>query len=145
MATIIIIIILILFLVLIGWTWNSLGNIEKNKKMLYIIVGLIISWIITFIIYKLSQIGINYESQEVMKSMQSIYVTLFTIVNGYIILPFTFRTIEQINENEIDKQRFQKRAIIFLIILILIGIFECKYLANIQIDTIELIKNLKNK
>ena len=51
MVTVIIVGIVILSLVLLGWTWVSLGNIEKQKKILYIICGIFITWIITFIIY----------------------------------------------------------------------------------------------
>ena len=139
MGTIIFLIIAVLFIVLIKWTWNSLGNIEKTKKIQYIIIGLVITWIITFIIYNISKIGIHYENETVMKTLQKVYVLVFTIVNGYIFLPFIFRTLEKINNNEIEKENFQKKMLVLIIVFIIIAIFECKYLANTQIGTLEIL------
>ena len=75
--------IIILLLVLLGWTWHNLGTIEKKTKVICIVSGLVIVYIITFIIFSISKIGINYESKEVMKTVQTIFVILFTIINGY--------------------------------------------------------------
>lgn len=141
--TVIFIIMAILFLVLIGWTWHNLGNIEKTKKIPCIIGGLIIVYIITFIIYNISKTGIQYSNEEIMKSIQSVFVLLFTIVNGYILLPYIFKIFEQIDNNEIDKEKFQKRMIIIIILFIIIAIFECKYLSNSQMGILKIMQNLK--
>ena len=45
-------IVIILLLVLFGWTWHSLGSIEKTTKIACIIGGLVVVYIITFIIYR---------------------------------------------------------------------------------------------
>lgn len=130
--TVILIIMLVMFLVLIGWMWTSLGNIEKKTKVIYMIIGLIMIYIITFIIYNISKIGINYESKEVMKEIRNIYVILFTIVNGYIILPYTFKRIEEINNREIKTEKIKQSIIILLIIIAVLFIFESIYLGNRQ-------------
>ena len=100
MVTVIIVGIVILSLVLIGWIWVSLGNIEKQKKILYIICGIFITWIITFIIYNISKIGIVYENQEIMKTIRKVFVLVFTIINGYVLLPYTFKIFDKINNEE---------------------------------------------
>ena len=64
MAWVIILIVVILFLVLLRWMWHSLGNIEKSTKCACIVGGLVIVYIITFIIYNISKIGITYENKE---------------------------------------------------------------------------------
>ena len=63
---VIICIIIVMFLVLLGWTWSSLEDIEKTKKIEYIIVGFVVVYIITIIIYQISKIGISYENREIM-------------------------------------------------------------------------------
>lgn len=130
--TAILIIILVLFLVLIGWMWNSLGSIEKKTKIVCIVVGFIIVYIITFIIYNVSKIGINYEDKAVMQVIRNVFVLLFTIVNGYIILPYIFKKLEQINNDELEKEKLIRSIIVVIIIMVVLSIFEIKYLGNMQ-------------
>ena len=114
MAWIIALIIATLFLVLLGWMWNNLGDIEKTTKCICIVGGLILTYILTFIIYSISKIGISYESKEVMKLIQNILMPLFTIINGYVILPYIFKKLDQINNDEIEKEKLKKSIIILI-------------------------------
>lgn len=139
--TVILTIMIVLFLVLIGWTWSSLGSIERKTKIICMICGLVIVYMITFIIYNISKIGIIYENQETMTTIRNVYVILFTILNGYIILPYTFRKLEQINNEEIEKEKIKKSIIIILIIIVILAIFEILYLGNSQ----QTILNMMNK
>lgn len=123
---------IVLFLVLISWTWNSLGGIERKTKVICMILGFVIMYVITFTIFNISKIGIRYEKQEMMKTIRNVFVTLFTIINGYVVLPYIFKKLEQINNNEIDKEKLKRSIIIILIIIILLFIFEIKYLGDIQ-------------
>ena len=133
MAVVIIsLIVIILLLVLFGWTWHSLGNIEKSTKIACIIGGLIVVFIITFVIYNISKIGITYENKEAMKLIQNVFVALFTIINGYIILPYVFKKLDQKNNDEIEKGQLKKSIIILVIIILIVGIFESSYLGSIQ-------------
>lgn len=133
MAVVVIsLIVIVLLLVLFGWTWNSLGNIEKTTKIACIIGGLIVVFIITFVIYNISKIGITYENKEIMKIVRNVFVSLFTIINGYIILPYAFRKLEQINNDEIEGEQLKKSIIILVIIILAVGIFESSYLGSIQ-------------
>ena len=139
--TAILMIIIVLLLVLIGWMWNSLGSIEKKTKITCMIVGVLIVYIITFIIFNISKIGITYEDETVMRVVRNVLVALFTIINGYIILPYTFKRLEQINNEEIEKDKLVKSFIILLIIILIIAIFEVQYLGNSQ----HRILNIMNK
>ena len=133
MAVVIIsLIVIILLLVLFGWTWHSLGSIEKTTKIACIIGGLIVVFIITFVIYNISKIGITYENKEAMKLIRNVFVSLFTIVNSYVILPYSFRKLDQINNDEIEKEHLIKSIIILAIIILILGIFESSYLGSIQ-------------
>ena len=90
-------ILVLLFLVLIGWSWNSLESIDKKKKIITIVVGVGVVYIFTLIIYAISKNGITYENKEAMKTIQNVFVFLFTTVNGYIILPYIFKKINVMN------------------------------------------------
>ena len=139
MAGVIISIIVILLLILLGWTWHNLGSIEKPTKCACIVGGLIVVYIITFIIYNISKIGISYENKEAMKLIQTVFVSLFTIINGYIILPYVFKKLDQINNDEIEKQKLNRSIIILLIIILIVCIFECSYFGNIQQGIINMV------
>lgn len=133
-------IIIILLLVLLGWTWHNLGTIENKTKVICIFTGLIIVYIITFIIFSISKIGIHYENKEVMKLVQTIFVVLFTIINGYILLPYIFKKLEQIDNDEIEKAKLIKGIVILLILFILVAIFEVSYLGSIQSGILNMLK-----
>lgn len=138
--TVILIIIFILLLVLLSWSWHSLGDIEKKTKVAIIVGGLVIVYLITFVIFSISKIGIDYQNKDAMKLIQTIFVMLFTIVNGYIILPYVFKKLNQINNEEIEKEKIIRSLIILTIIFIIIAIFEVSYLGNVQNGIIEMMK-----
>lgn len=141
--TVILIIILILLLVLLSWSWHSLGDIEKKTKVVIIVGGLVIVYLITFVIFSISKIGIDYQNKDAMKLIQTIFVMLFTIVNGYIILPYVFKKLNQINNEEIEKEKIIKSLIILAIIFIIIAIFEVSYLGNMQNGILEMMKKYR--
>lgn len=136
-------IIVIMFLVLLAWVWHSLGNIEKTTKIKCIIIGFIIVYILTFIIFNISKIGIVYENKEVMKSIRRIFVIIFAIINGYLILPYVFKTLDKINNEDIKKEKVTNSIIILLIIIVILFIFECIYLGNMQEGIINIIMSKK--
>ena len=121
-----------LLLALLGWTWHSLGSVEKTTKIGYIIGGLVIVYIITFIIYNISKNGITYENEKIMKTIQNVFVPLFTIINSYIILPYTFKKIDKINNDELETSQLKRSILILIVIILVVGIFEVSYLGNIQ-------------
>ncbi len=141
--TVILIIILILLLVLLSWSWHSLGDIEKKTKVAIIVGGLVIVYLITFVIFSISKIGIDYQNKDAMKLIQTIFVMLFTIVNGYIILPYVFKKLNQINNEEIEKEKIIRSLIILAIIFIIIAIFEVSYLGNMQNGILEMMKKYR--
>lgn len=130
--TIIFIILAILFIILLRWTWHSLGEIEKNTKVKSIIIGVIIIYIITLIVYLISKIGITYENKEAGNMLQTVFVILFTSINGYIILPYAFKKLNQINNDEINKEKFKKSFIKLSVIIIVLCVIEIFYFKGIQ-------------
>ena len=74
-----------------------------------------------------------------MKLIQTVFVSLFTIINGYIILPYTFKKIEQINNDEIEEIIIKKSIIILLIIILTLSIIETSYLKSVQYGILSII------
>lgn len=128
----IIILILMIYVIAATWTWNNLGQIEKNKKIIVILAGLITSYLITLIVFALSKNSINYESIIIEKNIKNIILAIFTGANACIFMPYISKQLEKIHEGEIEKEKFtQKMRVIFVIIIILLS-FECGYMKTTQ-------------
>ena len=46
--TIIVIVAIIIYAILITWCWHNLGRIENSKKIIYILVGMIIIFMLKY-------------------------------------------------------------------------------------------------
>ena len=135
-------IIIILFIVLFLWIWNNTKDFDDNlKKIKFIIIGIIALFIITFIIFNISKIGITYPNKEILKQVRRIAVLLSVPVNGYLSLPHIAKIISDIKSNSIDDEKSKKRIIILATIIIVAIIFEVFYLKDFQKG---IIQNLMN-
>ena len=128
----VIVTIIITFTILIIWTYHSLGNMEKSKKVIYIIAELIVVFIATYITYGMSKGKIEYSNDAVMKYIQNILVPLFTGINGLFVMPFFSRGIESAFQENMKTNKLLKRAILCVGILLILLIFECGYMTTTQ-------------
>ena len=129
---IIITIMIAMFLILISWTWHNLGDIEKIKKIITMIVLFVLIYIVTLIVFNISKSDILYNSKEAMENVKKILVLLFTMVNGLIIMPFIAKILNKISCNDIDYKDTKKSFLVIFILFIIVIIFECGYLKDIQ-------------
>ena len=128
MNLLIIIIVTVLYAVIIGWTWSSLGDIERKKKILITGVGILLVYLITLLLFNISKNQIQYPDIYV----KNILVIIFTGINSIAILPYAAKMYNKIYEGTIEAQELKKK-LVFIIILIILGIFlECGYMKDIQ-------------
>lgn len=142
---VIIIIMLAIFCVLIIGTWHYLGNIEKTRKIVFIIIGIFASYLITMLLFSISKSGITYPSGEIEQMVQNMIVTVFTGLNGILVLPYLGKLWDKMSEEEITKQQFQKRICILLIIAIIVFIVESNYLNGVQNGILEIYQKAISK
>lgn len=122
----------ILYSVVIGWTWNNLGDVDKIKKILIIAGEILLIYLITLIVYAISKNGIDYTNTEVEKNIKIVIVTLFTGFNSLIILPFLNKQIIKLKEKETEEKSIIKKVAIMFLIFIVCLIFECGYMKDTQ-------------
>lgn len=122
----------ILYSVVIGWTWNNLGDVDKIKKILIIAGEILLIYLITLIVYAISKNGIDYTNTEVEKNIKIVIVTLFTGFNSLIILPFFNKQIIKLKEKEAEEKSIVKKLAIMFLIFIVCLIFECGYMKDTQ-------------
>ena len=142
--SLIIIIIIAIYFILIAWTWQILGNVEKTKKVAVIIIGILIMYIVTLIVFNISKVGLNYENTNAQADVRNVLVTVFTGINGIIVIPQLAKVIEKISEDEIDKKTASRKFLIIAIIFIVCVIIECGYMKDIQKGIINIYNIEKN-
>ena len=129
MNLLIIIIVTVLYAVIIGWTWSSLGDIDRKKKILITGSGILL---ITLLLFNISKNQIQYPDISAEKYVKNILVIIFTGINSIAILPYAAKMYDKIYEGTIEAQELKKK-LVFIIILIILGIFlECGYMKDIQ-------------
>lgn len=142
--TIIMIAAIFIFIISIVWIWHNLGNIEKPRKILFILIGLLIMYLITVLLYHLSSSDITYPSEEVQKTVSNTLILVFTGLNSLILLPFTANVFDKILEEEIEKNQAQKRFIVILIIFLVCIFVETGYLKDTQEGIINIYNEVQN-
>lgn len=144
MNVIIYIVIAVLFGVLIAWTWNNSKSFQtNNKKITFILVGLAILFIITFIIFSISRIGISYPNNEIMKQVRKIAILIFMPVNGFLSLPHIANIKAEVEKGNYEQEKLKRKIIIFGIVWLILIIFEIIYLKDFQNGIIQILN--KNK
>lgn len=130
----------ILLAVVVLMNWNKLDSFEKPKRIILILVGTLICFAYTKIIYEISSKGIIYNIAEAKQKIGQMIILTFTQINGIIILPYMFGTINKIKYKELKKNEGNKRMIIIVLLIIVIAIIECKYFNNIQQGILDMMK-----
>lgn len=142
--TIIMIAAVFIFIISIVWIWHNLGNIEKPRKILFILIGLLIMYLITVLLYHVSSADITYPSGEIQKTVSNTLILVFTGLNSLILLPFTANVFDKILEEEIEKNQAQKRFIVILIIFLVCIFVETGYLKDTQEGIINIYNEVQN-
>ena len=75
-------IIIAIYVLLIAWTWHNLGTIDKTKKVLIILIGTVIIYLITLMVFNISKTGINYEQKIIEQNIRRVLVSMFTGINS---------------------------------------------------------------
>ena len=142
--TVIMIVAILIFIISIVWVWHNLGNIERPRKIAFIIIGLVIIYLITLIIYNFSNPDIIYPSEEIEKYVSNVLIMIFTGLNSLILLPFVANLFDKILEEEIEKDQVKKRLIIILVIFVICIFIEKGYLKDTQEGIINIYNEVQN-
>lgn len=123
---------MIVYFILIAWTWQSLGSIENAKKVVMILMGIILVYGITWIVFQTTKQGMDYQNIEMQNSVQNMLVAIFSGINGMIVMPQIAKILDKIQENEIEKEQLIKRIGILVIIFVICLMIERGYMRDTQ-------------
>ena len=135
---------ILIFIVSAIWMWHNLGGMEKPKKVFFIIISLIIMYVITLIVFQSSKNEINYPSNEIEKTTQTMLVIVFTGLNSLIIMPYLAYILDKVLEEDIEKSQAIKRALIGIVIFIICIILERNYLTQVQQGILNMYSEVQN-
>lgn len=126
-----------IYLIAVIWSWKSLTNLSPLKKIIVILAGILIVYIITSILLNISKTNITYPTEEMGQKVTNVLTIVFTAINA-LIIPILSKNIVKMQSGEIDINQFKKKIIaIFLIGIVFLGI-ECGYLNNTQKEIVNI-------
>lgn len=131
MNLIIFIVIFVLYAVLIALTFGNMKVFDVKTKLVYLIIGLLINFIATFIIVNISKI--NIENIKNYNFIKNIDILIFTAVNSIITLPTIGKYLNNTKMEILSKEKETKKILILFVIYIIILIFEINYLKGLKI------------
>lgn len=133
---------IVFILVVSAFTWYTLDQLETVEKLLFIAIGLTISTIITTVLFNIAAQNIEYPAIEMMKSVRKVTVFAFMPINAIAFMPFIGKQMSQLRFDEITKIEFAKRVIILIGVLLLLVIFEDKYLIDMQKGILDIMNQM---
>ena len=132
----------IFLFVIIAFTWYTLDQLEPFEKVIYISVGLMISLIVTVILFNFSSKGIEYQVEEMFTTIRNVTILAIMPINAILLLRYLGKQIGKLRFDKITEDEFSKRIIIFAIILIAFAIFEVKYLTSMQLGVLDIMNKM---
>ena len=121
--------IIILNIVAISIVLKSLGDIEIKNKIAITLLGVILMYVILYIIYNIS--SANVDKNIITASRQLILFTFLPINILCILVPILLQ-FKKLKNKEINEPKFKFKIILFIIIGIIILFIENMYIKDIQ-------------
>lgn len=138
MSTALIAFIVIINLASIFVIYKVLSNIELKNKIILVVIGEIVMYVILFIVYGISSAGVN---ETIVNSSRQIILFTFLPINIICIELPIMLSLKKLQQGDIDNDKFNRRMAKTLIIGIIILILEFNYIKNIQTGISNFITN----
>lgn len=124
---------IVIFAIAILMIYTNIYEFEKEKKIQFIIIGIVTIAIFTWIIVSISSIGIQVENKEYLKISKLSSILIFAPINTMFVLPYLGNIINKLKQERLTNGQVKTRVVILLVILVIIAIIEVSYIKNFQI------------
>lgn len=122
---------IIIYLIAALTIWTNIYEFEKEKKIKFIISGIAIIFIITWIIVLISSGGIQVESSY-LKIAKTTSLLIFAPINTILAVPYLGNMLNKYKQKRLDEQKLKKRLLAWGIVLLVIVIFEINYINTFE-------------
>ena len=117
--------------------YKCLGIESKKEKLIFVVMGTALMYILTSIIYWISTKDI--QMTEVSERGKDLIIFLFVPTNAILTLPLFAKSFSKFRDGRIDGKILRNRGVLLIILLAIILIFECIYFKNIQQQVVNMI------
>ena len=135
-ATIVFIVIMNLASIIV--IFKSLSNIELKNKIILVVIGEIVMYVILFIVYGISSAGAD---ETVANSSRQLILFTFLPINIIAMELPIMLNFKKLQQGDIKEGKFKRRMIICLVISIIVLVFEFMYIRDIQQGISEFVNN----
>lgn len=124
---------IVIFAIAILMIYTNIYEFEKEKKIQFIVIGIVTIAIFTWIIVSISSIGIQVENKEYLKISKLSSILIFAPINTMFVLPYLGNIINKSKQDRLTNGQVKTRVVILLVILVIIAIIEVSYIKSFQI------------
>lgn len=124
---------IVIFAIAILMICANIYELEKEKKIYFVTIGIIVITIFTWIIVNISSIGIQVENKEYLNISKLSSVLIFAPINAILALPYLGNIINKLKQDSLTKGQVKFKILVLLAILVIIAIIEVSYIKNFQI------------
>lgn len=127
---------LVIYIIATIMIYHNLYNYDKSNKIKIIVIGYIITFLVTLVLCTISKNGINTNSNN-LKIVNSTSILLFSPINAIISIPYMCNLLNKYKKDIITKTQLQKRTIIFAIILLIVLVLESGYIKEFEVNLLK--------
>lgn len=123
----------VMYVVAILMISSNTYELEKEKKIKFILLGIIVILIITWIIVLISSNGIHIENKNYLKIVKTTAVFIFAPINTIFVLPYLGYVINKYKQQRLTKEKVKSKIIIMLIVVFAILVIETSYIKSFEL------------
>lgn len=127
---------LVVYIIATIMIYHNLYNYDKSNKIRIIVVGYIITFILTLVLCNISKSGINTNSNN-LTIVNNTSILLFSPINAIIAIPYVCNLLNKYKKDIITKTQLQTKIIIFCIILLIILLLEVGYIKEFEVNLLK--------
>lgn len=123
---------IVIYLIAILMIWTNIYEFEKEKKIKFILLGIISAFIITWIIVGISSNGIQVQ-ENYLKISKNASLFIFAPINTIFVLPYLGSILNKYKQQRLNEQNIKIRLLILAIVLLVVIIIETSYIKDFQL------------
>ena len=117
--------------------YHFVKPLSNKQKIIVIVVGIAINYIMVMIVYALSSIGID---SKISNTASNFILFVFVPINSMINVPFIANSYCKYLQKKLPKDKLRNRVIIVILITAILMVGEYFYFQNIQTGVANMMK-----
>ncbi len=116
--------------------YHNIPAFEKAQKIRFIIIGMVITFILTCILCNIAAGKIEGYQKELVSTTKNVGILLFSPINLIILIPYLGNILSKNRDDLLDDSQLKTRFILLAVITILVIIMELGYIKNFYLGSL---------